>query len=61
MEHISLAIVSDNKEYSKALGMAVLNICNDFAIKIFSCGEFFKEKNHFILVIPMKFSAINLI
>lgn len=47
MENISLAIITDDGEYGKALGMAILNICSDFVIKIFSWEEFFNERRSF--------------
>lgn len=40
MENVSIAIVSNDKAYNRALSMSLLNSCRNFAIKIFDCREF---------------------
>lgn len=47
MENISIAIVTDDKMYGKALGVAILNICGTFMIKICSWEEFLEERDRF--------------
>ena len=40
MDNISIAIVTDDKMYGKALGVAILNICGTVFLKICSWEEF---------------------
>lgn len=44
MENIFLAIVTDDKEYGRALSLAMLSICRSFIIKIFTAEAFFCQK-----------------
>lgn len=39
MENLNIAIVSDDKNYAKALGMAILNVCQTLIINIFKRDE----------------------
>lgn len=48
MENISLLIVTDENEYGKALGMALLSACKNFVIKIFAKQEFIKRNKYFL-------------
>ena len=47
MENISLAIVTENREYARALSLAMLNVCRDFIIKIISREEFMSLRQDF--------------
>lgn len=47
MDNISIAIVTDDKMYGKALGVAILNICGTVFLKICSWEEFLQERNRF--------------
>lgn len=47
MENISLAIVTNDKMYGKALGIALLNVCGTFLIKVFSWDEFVRERGRY--------------
>lgn len=47
MENISLAIVTDDKKYGKALGIALLNICGTFLLKVLSWEEFIRERGRY--------------
>lgn len=44
MENIFLVIVTDDKEYGRALSLAMLSICRSFIIKIFTAEAFFRQK-----------------
>lgn len=44
MENIFLAVVTDDKEYGRALSLAMLSICRSFIIKIFTAEAFFCQK-----------------
>lgn len=44
METIFLAIVTDDREYGKALSLAMLSVCRNFIIKIFKAEEFFENR-----------------
>ncbi len=39
MEHIRIALVSEDQAYGKALGMALLHVCRAFLIRIFNRQE----------------------
>ncbi|NLD19084.1 MAG: hypothetical protein GX663_02395 [Clostridiales bacterium] len=43
MENISLSIVTDDREYGRALGLAILNVCNDFVVTVSQKQEFIKR------------------
>ena len=47
MENISLAIVTDDKKYGKALGIALLNIFGTFLLKVLSWEEFIRERGRY--------------
>ena len=40
MEHITIALVSEDQEYAKALGMGLLHVCRTFLIRLFTPQEF---------------------
>ncbi|MBQ0079277.1 MAG: hypothetical protein KBS66_05220 [Eubacterium sp.] len=40
MENLNIAIVTDDKEYGRAAGLAILNVCRSLVINIFSKEEF---------------------
>lgn len=42
MENISLAIVTDDREYGRALGLAILNTSNSFIITVSAKNEFIR-------------------
>lgn len=44
MENIFLAVVTDDKEYGRALSLAMLSVCRSFIIKIFTAEEFFRRR-----------------
>ena len=43
MENINIAIVSDDKEYGKALTLSLLSICRDFVIRNFDSRRFISQ------------------
>lgn len=45
MENLNIAIVSDDKNYAKALGMAILNVCQTLIINIFKSDELAAEQD----------------
>lgn len=47
MENILLLIITDDKEYGKALGNGIINVCRNFVVKIMNWTEFFAERNEF--------------
>ena len=47
MENLSLAIVTEDREYGKALGLAMLNTCSSLVIKLFYKDEFFRQRKRF--------------
>jgi hypothetical protein len=47
MENILLLIITDDKEYGKALGNGIINVCRNFIVKIMNWTEFFAERNEF--------------
>ncbi len=51
MENIFIAIVTDNREYGRALSLAMLSICRSFIIKINDENEFFQEDKRYDLVL----------
>lgn len=46
MENISLLIVTDDKEYGKALGTGIINICRSFMVKVMNWKGVFNEKQY---------------
>ena len=52
MENISLAIVTDDKKYGKALGIALLNICGTFLLKVYTWDEFVREREQYYIQEP---------
>lgn len=49
MENILLLIITDDKEYGKALGAGIINVYRNFTVKIMNWTEFFSERNEFYL------------
>lgn len=49
MENIKIALVSDDREYGRALGMGLLNVCRSLVIRIMSKEGFFAEMHRFHL------------
>ncbi|MDO4485662.1 MAG: hypothetical protein Q4C46_03605 [Bacillota bacterium] len=47
MEKISLAIVTEDREYGRALGMALLNICGSLLIRIYNWNELISERTEY--------------
>ena len=43
MENITVAIVSRDKAYNKALSLSLLNVCRSFIIKLYDSRDFVKE------------------
>jgi len=46
MENISLLIITDEKEYGKALATGIINVCRNFMIKVMNWKEFFDESQY---------------
>lgn len=44
MENLSLVIVTDDREYGRALGQALLQLCSGMMIRIFRKEEFFVQR-----------------
>lgn len=47
MDNINIALVTDDRDYGKALGMALLNVCREFVIKLYSKDRFFDDMHKF--------------
>ena len=45
MENLSLVIVTDDREYGRALGQALLQLCSGTMIRIFRKEEFFSQRH----------------
>ncbi len=45
MENLSLVIVTDDREYGRALGQALLQLCSGMMIRIFRKDEFFSQRH----------------
>ena len=45
MENLSLVIVTDDREYGRALGQALLQLCSGMMIRIFRKEEFFSQRH----------------
>lgn len=43
MENIRIALVTGEREYGRALSMALMHVCRDFVIKIYDSRQFIKE------------------
>ncbi len=53
MEHISIALISDDRAYGKALGLGLLHVCRSFLIRLFTPQQFLQNgrKDAFDLVL----------
>ncbi len=51
MENIFLAVVTDDKEYGRALGLAMLSICRNFIISVLGTEQFLNRRYGFDLVL----------
>ena len=40
MENMNIAIVTDDKDYGRACGLAILNVCRTLVVNIFTKDEF---------------------
>lgn len=47
MENLSLVIVTDDREYGRALGQALLQLCSGMMIRIFRKEEFFLRRREY--------------
>lgn len=47
MENLSLVIVTDDREYGRALGQALLQLCSSMMIRIFRKEEFFSQRREY--------------
>lgn len=43
MEHITIALVSDDQAYGKALGLGLLHVCRSFLIRLFTPQQFLQD------------------
>lgn len=43
MEHITIALVSDDQAYGKALGLGLLHVCRSFLIRLFTPQQFLQS------------------
>lgn len=47
MENIKIALITDNREYGRALGRGLLNVCRTFVIHLFDKDGFLSDVNKF--------------
>ena len=47
MENIKIALITDNREYGRALGRGLLNVCRTFVIHLFDKDCFLSDVNKF--------------
>jgi MinD-like ATPase involved in chromosome partitioning or flagellar assembly len=47
MENIKLAIVTDDREYGKAMALALINVYKSFIVKVYMTEEFLYEKDEY--------------
>lgn len=51
MENIFLALVTDDREYGRALGLAMLSVCRNFIISVLGTEQFLGKSHSFDLVL----------